>query len=210
MSQSLRLDENEKQIQFFVTNPTEVPMPIVVRVTAREQKQDGSENTPETNLVDVFPPQLIIPPNEKRAVRVSWKGSEKPQKELAFRLFAEQVPLDVNKKSDKKKTGIKMLLKYIAAFYVDPGNTEPKLHIASFQSSKQGLKVTLQNQGSKHAPLLKPELIFIKGKEKISLKEQELKGLLGENILAGSTRTFTLPAKAQITKEFSVEIKLHD
>src|SRR5690606_17266971 len=113
MSHVIRLDNGEKQAQFFIENSSKDPMPVMLSVKERQQKIDGSEATPETNDIIVFPPQVIIPPNEKRSIRISWKG-QAPEFEKSYRLIAEQIPLDV-KKEKVKGSGIKMLLKYIAA-----------------------------------------------------------------------------------------------
>lgn len=199
MSHVIRLDNDEKQAQFFVENSSKDPMPVMISVKERQQKIDGSETTPETNDIIVFPPQIIIPANEKRSIRVTWKG-QTPSQEKSYRLIAEQIPLEV-KKEKTKGSGIKMLLKYVAALYVDPGKTKPELHIVSIKHSKKNLQITVENRGTKHAPMLNPELTFKMGKKEVVLKNEQLKGLSGENLLAKSKRTFLLPPNKAITTD---------
>lgn len=195
MSQSINLADKQKQAQFFVENNSNEPMPILINVYKRVQKIDGKEDMPETSDLQVFPPQLIVPSKQKRAIRVTWKG-EATSKELAYRLVAEQLPLDVSK-TKKKASGIKMLLKYVAALYVDPGDTKANLQVVSVKNDNKNLLVTIKNKGNHHAPLINPTLT-IKGKEDIKLTNDQLKGLAGENILGETTRLFNIPTHPKV------------
>ena len=199
MSQTIQLDKKQNSAQFFVENSSDEPIPVLFTITERIQKMDGKEEMPNTNELSVFPPQLIIPPKEKRAVRVLWKGRIE-QQEKSFRLIAEQLPLDV-KKEKSKGSGIKMLLKYVAALYVNPGKTKAVLNIKNINSTKANLMITIENNGTMHAPLLNPVLSFTKDKKTIELKSEDLKGLVGENILAKSTRVFKLAPNLSITND---------
>src|SRR5690606_36446863 len=182
ISHSIKLDEKEKHAQFFVENTSDEAMAVQITLTTRSQNEDGSETNSKTDELTAFPPQLIDPPKEKRSIRVTYKG-EKPDYEKSYRLIAEQLPADV-KKEKKKGSGIKMLLKYVAALYVDPGKTKYDVKVIGINRVAKSLKLTLDNTGSAHAPMLTPELILEKGDTKIVLKENALKGLVGENILA--------------------------
>lgn len=206
MSHTIRLNEKEKQAQFFVENQSTEDMPVLITLAERIQKEDGSEETPTTQELVAFPPQLIIPAKEKRSIRVSWKG-ETPKHERAFRLIAEQLPLDV-KKEKTKGSGIKMLLKYVAALYVNPGKTKAELHITKVNSTNKNLLVTIENKGSMHAPMLNPIVTLTKDKQKVVLKGDLVKGLVGENLLAKSTRTFKLPANKNVDGSFAGKISI--
>ncbi len=206
MSQSIHLSEKQKQAQFYLENNSSEPMPVIINVYARIQKIDGKEETPQTKDLEVFPPQLIIPPKQKRSVRVSWKGS-KPNKELSFRLVAEQLPLDVSKKK-KSGSGIKMLLKYVAALYVDPGETKSILKVIDIKKNKKEISITLKNEGSRHAPLINPILSLTNGSNKIKLQGDQLRGLAGENILAETTRIFNIPLSSQVSSEMKGTISV--
>lgn len=206
MSHSINLDENEKQAQFFVENPSSEPIAIQITLTTRQQKEDGSEENKETDELAAFPPQLIVPPKEKRSIRVTYKGT-KPEFEKSYRLIAEQLPVDV-KKAKKKGSGIKMLLKYVAALYVDPGDTKYDVQVQAIKRDGKSLKVTIENRGTTHAPMLRPELTLEKGDKKIVLKEKALKGLVGENILAKTKRTFTIPDNPQVDSSFTGKLRI--
>lgn len=48
MSQSIRLDRGERQVQFQLENSSDRPIPVLLSVHERIQEKDGSEQTPET------------------------------------------------------------------------------------------------------------------------------------------------------------------
>ncbi len=205
MSQTIELSQGQKEAQFILDNPTDAPMPLIVSVTTRQQNPTGPETLDKTSELTVFPPQLILPAKEKRTVRVQWKG-EIGTVEKAFRVIAEQMPVDVDK-TKGKKTGIKMLLRYMAALYVNPGKTEAKLVVEKVEMAPS-LRVTIKNEGSKHQLMMSPTLTLSKGSEKVKLTGDELQGLAGENVLAGSTRTFVLAYKARDLSAFTGALKL--
>lgn len=205
MSHVIELDANQKQAQFLLDNPTDEPMAVEISLRDRIQKEDGTEDTPVSKVLAAFPPQLIIPPEEKRTVRVQWLG-EKPKGELAFRVVAEQLPLQVDGKK-KKGSGIKMLLKYVAALYVNPGETESNVQVTEVIPGSP-LQIVIENKGNKHQLLTNAILTLTHGKEKLQLKGDDLKGLAGENVLAGTRRVFKIPAQPKVTKDFKGTIKV--
>ena len=205
MSHVVELENGQKQAQFLLDNPTAEPMAIEISLRERIQKSDGTEELPVTKELYAIPPQLIIPPKEKRTVRVEWKG-EKPKSERAFRFIAEQLPLQVDGKK-KKGSGIKMLLKYVAALYINPGNTESNIQVVGVEPKADSLEVTVENKGTAHQLLGKAILTLTKGDEKIKLEGDQVKGINGENVLAGSRRVFKIPLAPKVTKEFQGTLK---
>lgn len=190
MSQTIEMGDGQKQALYLVDNPTTTPMAVEISLRERVQKEDGTEDHPVTKDLSAFPPQLIIPPKEKRTVRVNYMGA-KPTTEKSYRVIAEQLPLEVDGKN-RKGTGIKMLLKYVAALYVDPGETSPKVVVEKIELN-QGLAVTVLNAGNQHAPLTNAKLVLTSpSKKKITVEGDALKGLIGENILAGNRRVFRI------------------
>lgn len=205
MSQTIELGDGVKQVQYLIDNPTDEPMAVEIALKERVQNEDGTEKTPTTKDLAAFPPQLIIPPKEKRSIRVTYMGT-KPKTEKAYRVVAEQLPLEVDGKK-RKGSGIKMLLKYVAALYVNPGDTSVSLQVEVVSNSDK-LKLAVKNTGSMHAPLTKPVLVLSKGKKKITLKGDELKGLAGENVLAGNRRVFSVPAVPEVDSSFTGKLSV--
>lgn len=207
MSQSIELSEKQKAVQFWLENDSDEKLGIELTVVERVMDINGKETLPATSQINVFPPQVIIPAKEKRAVRVSWNGEGELKSEKSFRVIAEQLSVKVDEKT-KRRSGIQMLMKYMAALYVTPANAESKIAVEAIQSMDKKLAVTVSNKGNKHQILGKPVLTIKSKDNKQVLKEKELGGLAGENVLAESTRTFQIstklkfPTDAQATLDF--------
>ena len=205
MSQSLNISQGNNQAQFIIENNSDESIPILISAHERIQNADGSEEIPDTNLLSIFPPQVIIPANQRRTIRVQWLG-ETPQKELPFRIIAEQVPLDVDEQNDLQQ-GIKMLLRYKAAFYVNPGRTHSKIQATLSEIKEESLSITVENTGTAHQILKNPRLRFEKDDLQYTYLANQLEQIDGQNVLPGSTRTFHIKKDHPITEQFKVTLR---
>lgn len=186
MSSTIDLASGEVHANFTIENDTTLPLPIQIQLHQRAMNEEGSDIlTPVTDL-KAFPDQLIIPPEQKRSIRVMWSGDKtKLNSELSYRFIAEQLPVNLEKKNST--TGIKMLLKYVAALYVTPKSAETKIKCDFLQEA-----LSCTNSGNKHQ-ILNFKKIKLEGKNiGYSLSNEELKKISGENVLANSKRTFKL------------------
>ena len=201
MSAELELDARKQYFNFVINNPSSEALPIQISLMKRAMNEQGEDILSETKDIEAFPDQLIIPPGQKRSVKVSYVGGEKLREEAAYRFIAEQLPLDLNA-NKKNKSGIKMLLKYVAAFYVVPKDADAKLSCEVLKK-----KMKCQNTGNKHQILNLKKLVLKEGKEKITLEKEDLKGILGENVLAQVTRVFSIDSQKISEKKYSVELE---
>ena len=209
MSQSIDLGEKQKAAQFLLENNTTEKMAVELTVRERSMDINGVETQTETKEMTVFPPQMIIPPGEKRTIRVNWNGAATLPVEKNFRVIAEQLGLKVDEKT-KNKSGIQMLMKYVAALYVTPDNAGPELSVAAQKSDGKTLELTLENKGAMHQILGEPHVTYEEEGKKKTLKPQDLKGLPGENVLAQTKRTFRIPSSVKIPADSKVSIKVND
>ena len=190
-------------------------------VTTREMDEVGKETQAKPPGIEkwflIYPPQLILKPKERRTIRVSWRGTGSKalvKQELAFRLIAEQLPVKTELKVTPKGANIRMLLKYVAAIYVSPEGAQPHLTLKDsevLRGATPQLKLTFQNSGTAHQVLVGPSLkIATKQSHKnLELPSAELGTLAGQNILAGKTRSFTLPwPKALPVEPLEVDFEL--
>ena len=130
--------------------------------------------------------------------------------EKAFRIISEQLPIEVDKKV-KKKTNVKILLKYIAALYVENGKTEASIKIDSWRVQNKEIELNIKNNGSKHQVLTNLSILFSKeGEKEIVIGPKDLKNISGENVLAKSERIFKIPLTSSLNKldaKYKVELK---
>lgn len=209
MSQSIELSEKQKAVQFWLENDSDEKLGIELTVKERVMDQNGVETLPDTKEISVFPPQVIIPAKEKRAVRVSYSGAGDIKAEKSFRVIAEQLPVKVDDKT-KRRSGIQMLMKYMAALYVTPENAESVINVDDIKSSEKKLLITVSNKGNKHQILAKPTLTIKSGNTKHVLKEKELQGFAGENVLQNSVRTFSVNSGLKLGPDAKATLSIED
>lgn len=204
MSATIELKDNQTYFNFIIENETNQPLPIQVSLFERGLKDNGEDDLKETEEITAFPDQLIIPPEQKRSVKVAWTGKSKDLKvEKSFRFIAEQLPLDL-KKAKNEKSGIKMLLKYVAALYVNPEGTESNVNCVLTEK----YDLVCENTGTKHQILTFKSISLEDGKKTIELSKEELQKISGENALVGTKRTLKLSNVKDIkTLKFPVKVK---
>ena len=190
---------------FSVTSTGDEPVAIQVRIVTREILPDGKEvNSPEENNFLVYPPQMVLEPDEQQVIKVVWVGDTAPTKELAYRAIVEQVPVNLTPVKVENSGGIPISITivstYIASVYVKPQGATAKivLESTSSQKSKEGVEqlvLNFANQGTAHQ-LLPTNLqvtITASSSQKITLAGEQLKEVRGQNILPGNKRQFILP-----------------
>lgn len=185
---------------FLVENNTALPVSVQIRIANRQVDVAGGE-TIRDNEKDfaIFPAQMILQSHSSRSVRVQWIGDPNLKEEIAYRIIAEQLP--VNLSQDKPKTSsVKFLVSYRGALFVTPPSLSHNVKLDFFgmpqnPELKGMLALVLHNHGSQHALLrnLKLDIKDDAGKILTLDNEKVLKGMMGETILAKQRRRFLLP-----------------
>ena len=163
-----------------------------ISVVRREQAEDGTETLPEADdAFLVFPAQLILLPKEKRTVRVQWLGPVKPEKELAYRLVAEQLPVDLGRAGDTENS-LRLLVRYQTAIYIVPSGIRSNVprdlvvqraEPSRDQNGQQTMDVYVANYGLAHVQIRNAQLTAksSNGGKTVKLSSQSLIGsVLGE------------------------------
>jgi fimbrial chaperone protein len=194
---------------FTVSNDSDSPIAVQLEVKVRNMLKDGSEKLPETEDFLVFPDQIVLAAKSRRVVKVRWTKGEVKDVERSFRLIAEQLPIDMNKKKDTK-TDIKILLRYVAALYVTPEKTSEGFKVASSAPVKGSNKVsfTLENVGNVHIILDKAKVYLEQEGKQFSVTS--LEGILGENLLASSKRVFSVIAPKLVNTQKPFKVIVHN
>jgi fimbrial chaperone protein len=143
----------------------------------------------------VFPAQVVLQPGQVQTVRVQYVGVAALDRERAFRLIAEQLPIDVGQ-APQNGGRMRLLVKYVASVYVVPANVKAVLAVTDTRLVSEGsarwLQVTVNNEGNTRK-ILKDLKVEVAG---VTLAGEQLKGMEGENVLARTTRVFRVPAPA--------------
>lgn len=196
ISQDFKPSGKESTQTFRLENETNEPVAVVVKITTREVSIDGEETNAETKDFTVFPSQVLLNPRQSQMVRVQWRGPSAPRKELAYRIIAEQLP--VKRHLEPNTHAIQIVMRYVGSIYVVPSGVRPDIVISSARGvtdarNRRMLELVFRNNGRSHGLLDELELTVAAGGSSQTLKGDQLKDMLGENILAESERQFLLP-----------------
>ncbi|TVQ23801.1 MAG: molecular chaperone [Spirochaetaceae bacterium] len=187
---------------FRVENTTNERIAVRIAVRPREIQRDGTEVLGEESPeFTVFPRNVLLDPGNGRSIRVQWNGPASVETEQAYRIIAEQVPIALGGDLPTQGGGIRLTYRYEGTVYVTPPRARPDVRVVSVsretQDSERFLRVTLENVGTRHAILRGAELALTYDPDippRIELESGDLRGLSGENMLAGLTREFVIPA----------------
>jgi fimbrial chaperone protein len=185
---------------YRVTNESDQQTAVAIKVATRVIDAAGKEsNEPADKLFLVFPSRVVLKPNSAQNVKVQYRGPANLSAEAAYRVIAEQLPVDFTKSSS---SGVSILLTYVAALYVTPKNAAPKLAVSSAEGvlteDGPGLRVTVKNEGTKHALISNPVLSVKQNSMKVEFSGEAAAGIDGQNILAFSERSFFVPWEAAV------------
>lgn len=200
---------------FRVENESSNRVAFQIKMVTRDMDEFGKETTlPATNLFTVFPPQGIISAGQKQNVRVVWKGTPSPTNELAYRIVAEELPVELE--GEKSASHIKVLLRYMGTVYVRPKNCKSQLQISPVTRSSIGntnaYEFSVSNHGTAHQGLVNPTLTLTDSQgNKTELRAEQLPGVAGQNVLALHTRRFRVGFPAALKEQqYQAEIRVDE
>ncbi len=183
---------------FRLENTTAEATAVEISVKSRKMERNGDDTLGDADdQFSIFPAQVVLQPGQVQTIRVQYTGPAAIDSERAFRLIAEQLPIDVGQ-APQNGGRMRLLVKYVASAYVVPANVKAILSVQSVQavsdSTGKWLDVTVLNDGTTRKVLREAKLVV----GSTTLEGAAVKGLAGENILAKTTRTFRIPAPADL------------
>ena len=183
---------------FRLENDSSNTVPVQLSMLTRQMDLDGKEtNTPAEDDFLVYPPQVLLKPNEVQTVRVKWLGTPKPEKELAYRILAEQLPVNLEKEKPGESR-INVLVRYLGSVYIVPKGAKAEVVLESTApqtdaAGKRRIELIFHNRGKAHSMLNDLRLKIQAGGKTVELGPEALPNVAGENVLAGQKRRFLLP-----------------
>lgn len=193
---------------FRLENDTDGPVAVEISVFGRSITPDGDDElVPSEDEFVIVPEQVVLGAGDVQWIRVQWIGNPAPEKEMAFRLIAEQLPIDIGDQSEVQGGVIHLLVRYLASVYVVPKGAKADISVISAEQTKGSdqaprLLVELRNRGRAHKVLDTIRLVI---KSRVSsdvasvlLTAERLTELGGRNILAGATRQLNLAWPAEL------------
>lgn len=187
---------------YEIVNDTDEPIAIEVSAVSSEINLTGEESfTDAEDDFLVYPPQMILAPNEVQTVRVTWLGNPAPTQELTYRLIAEQLPINLLDPEAEVPTQthgeITLTFRYIASVFIRPQDVAPEVSLVSVEptvtdSGETKLSVTLENQGNGNARLNDWQLELVGQGQTVQLTPGLAREIKGRVILPGHQRQFEL------------------
>lgn len=188
---------------YEVINDTKDSLAVEMSVVKRQMDIIGQESYSDANDdFLIYPPQILIKPNEKQTVRITWLGDSNLKQELAYRLIAQQLPIKLESSENTQKTSVgqvKVLMRYMGSLFVRPKNAQHQLVLDNIkrQNNNKGVDefvITLHNQGTARAVLKNFNLqLTATGKTTVKLNPEQLGRINNAVILAGNKRRFIIP-----------------
>lgn len=195
---------------FTVDNTNSSKIAVQIGAHARILDEEGQEQLPTSDHFSVFPKQMILAPGESKVVRVTYVGPKDLVKEAAYRIIAEQMPVDLKSAEAAAGTNLKFLIKYQTSVYVVPARAKAKVLVEATRSvtvDKKGkqLELVLRNDGDAHRILTGARVTLhdkTHGKS-LPLPAAMTKELETVNILAGGKRRIRLPWPSEANEDFT-------
>ncbi|CAD5971587.1 hypothetical protein [Planktothrix agardhii] len=116
---------------------------------------------------------------------MTWLGNPNPEKELAYRIIAEQLPINLNNPEESQAEttsgGVKVMFRYMGSVYIRPKNAESKVVLNGITHEKgtdgnDRLVITFDNQGTRRAVLSELNLNLTSQGSQLTLKPEQLEG----------------------------------
>ena len=182
----IRVDMTKGATTAAITVRNDGEEPIVVQSSVVKWSQDnGQEVYAPTSEALVTPPIMTVPPGGEQIVRVGLRRGPDPQRELAYRLYLQEVPPPPK----PGFTGLQVALRVGLPVFVAPGAPGIRRLEWSAQIGQDGaIRLAAQNTGNAHVQITDFELGLPGAGEPIA-HESTL-----AYVLAGQRRQWTLPA----------------
>jgi fimbrial chaperone protein len=178
-----------------IYNENNLPAAIQLTVFKRSINLEGKESQiEEFDEVNVYPPQVIVPPMGKKTFKITYTGSNIVKVERSYRVLAEESAVDLNP-IKIETSGIKFKVSYSSALYVTPKNARSNVVVKSISKVGKKIKLLVENTGNRHQNMNNLKVSFFKNEKDTSpivMENKELKGMAGENILAETVREFNI------------------
>jgi fimbrial chaperone protein len=177
---------------FSVENSSPAPVAIEITMHSRAMTREGEDILePADELFTVYPSQLILQSGGRQSVRVQWTGPEDLDQERAFRLIAEELPIDLEENEDQG-AGLDLLVRYVASVYVQPRGAEARVSIEA-ETDSENVVLAIRNEGTMRAVLRSEDYAIYADGEPVELDDVQLDALGAVNVLAGHTRRLPIP-----------------
>ncbi|MBE9029817.1 molecular chaperone [filamentous cyanobacterium LEGE 11480] len=221
ISRVFRPTGTESTQSYEIHNTTKALLAVEVNTAKRSMNLQGKETlTPADDDFMIYPPQILLKPGESQTVRVTWLGNPKPEQELAYRLIAAQLPINLEPKKiqatgTQVSAGVKLAMRYEGSLYIRPFQAKADVVVEKMEAKMQGAKrmlaVTLHNRGTSRAILLDSQLELNGGIPAKVFTANEMNVIKQPVLLVNHKRQILVPYPVGATEgSFTGKLRLDD
>jgi len=182
---------------------------IEVSILSREEDINGKEKNEviEDDFI-IYPSQVLLNANQEQVVTIRWAGDSNINKEIAYRLALEELPISDGEKLEqdigKSKAMVKVLRRYLKSMYVTPEGAKANVKLIDAKpietkKKEQVLEILVENTGNMHSFLDKSQIEIESIKDGTIKKFHVPKIFKSVNVLANNKRKFTMSWPEEVT-----------
>ena len=189
----LELSAKQNADGIWLSNTGGAALAAQVRVYHWTQP-NGADRLDESRDLIVSPPIVRLAPGARQLVRVIRSGAPPDSREDAFRIFVDELPVDVSGAPADAAKGLRFVLRYSVPVFLAPRGEADKPKLSGHaELSANGLVLEVKNDGATRAQLGNLSRVDAAG-HRIDIST----GLVGY-VLAGSAMRWPLETHVPIT-----------
>ena len=186
---------------FMVENDSDQKIAVELSAVTRDLDDSGAETNADASAdFSVYPSQVIVEPHSSKSVRVQWNGPAQIDKEKAYRLIAEELPVNLDPGHDAN--AVRFLVQYRCAMYITPPQARSDVKMTAYALDGHTLNFTLANNGTAHSLIKNFALVLTDsaGHSHELSDPKVLERVNSEVLMPGAQRRFSvlLPADAGV------------
>lgn len=148
MTSNFKTTGKESSVVYTISNPSDKPLAIEVKIESRTTKPDGTEvndNSAEIKShFSIFPAATLIAPKSKKGIRVVYVGPKDLKEEKAYRIIIVENP------DTSSNQSVKMVREFRTSAFVAQEGSKAQLTLKGLQSNSDVIKLIFNNSGTAH------------------------------------------------------------
>lgn len=205
---------DDQMVEFNLQNGFSYPVAMKVGIYNRDPDHYGNEGKYRevgSDIFEIVKPNIILMAKgdskgrDRKTFRIYLKKKLQIKKEQAYRIIAEQVPVDLDK-SSKNKSKVRFLARFVGALYLTPKKSEPIFKVKDVSFKRGVVQFSVENNGTRRNFIEDLKIIFSgkNGAQNFSktFSGDELINIYHHTILAGRKRIFNFRIPSQYLKQY--------
>jgi fimbrial chaperone protein len=210
LSSILDLNKTKSKMLTVFNSESNKSVAIKVSMLSWQLDENGQDIRKPTRDLLIFPEQFVLAASSRRSIRIAYSEPQAPGIEQSYRVIVQELPVDLAG-NNQVQTGVTLVTSYATAFYVEPSLALSELALEEASVDIKKLYFTLNNMGNAHTHLRQAQIVIIQDEQRFIIDQSnDLKGIINENMLAGSKRHFSLiwPESISLAVDFTAPMVL--